>query len=64
MTVNINGETVMEGEIYRADQDENIFLLNSATGRTPSHGALTQVTVWRRLLTELEIRDALFQLIN
>ena len=64
MTVNINGETVMEGEIYRADQDQNIFLLNSATGRTPSHGAVTEVTVWRRLLSEQEIRDALFQLIN
>ena len=58
--VNINGEnvaTIFNYDGYFQDDDNNIILMNREDRQAPSHGAVSDVNVWRRLLSHQEIRD-------
>ena len=56
MAVNINGDNVATNRYYGVyhQHDVNIFLMDP---QQPSDGAVTDVNVWRRILTEEEIRQ-------
>ena len=58
--VNINGEIVVSTGDYEGHfqkYERNIFLMNTLDRFRPSHGAITDVNVWRRILTEEEVTD-------
>ena len=57
----INGENVTETSSYNGnyqDIDRNIFLMNNFyEGFSPAHGAITDVNIWSRELTDQEMLD-------
>ena len=58
--ITINGEQVTGTPRYMGyfqDEDTNIVLMNSRVSDEPHHGAVTDVNVWSRILSDQEIED-------
>ena len=61
LRVRINGVTVARVESYNGfyqDTDKNLVLMNNFYwGKNPSHGAITDVNIWGRLLSDQQTLD-------
>lgn len=61
LRVRINGVTVARSETYNGfyqDTDKNLILMNNFYwGKYPSHGAITDIHIWGRVLSDQETED-------
>ena len=56
----LNGEEKLNFKNYESDHKksgENIRLLNNHLGTNPTHGAVTEVNVWSRVLSDSEVSE-------